>query len=156
MKNPLLFFTRKNLITSVGVLESRFPLPSIIILFITGIFFYMVNVELESIMTLRIVLSLIATFFLSIGVTLLLESGKTQQKIWHIAPLVYGILFYITMNPLTNDWMIDSITYFILHLVGFIALLFFAPYYSGLFYKQEQSVEYTNYFTRTAWILFMS
>ena len=156
MKNPLLFFSRKNLETSVGVLESRFPLPSIIVIVITGIFFYIVNWQPESITTLRIILSLIVTFFLSIGTTLFLESKKTEQKVWHISPLIYGAVFYITMNPLTNEWMLDSITYFILHLVGFIALLFFAPYCANLFYKKEQSFEYTNYFTRTAWILFMS
>jgi hypothetical protein len=60
------------------------------------------------------------------------------------------------MIPLTNEWMIDSIVYFSLHLVGFIALIFFAPYCANLFYRKEESVEYTNYFTRTAWILFMS
>lgn len=60
------------------------------------------------------------------------------------------------MNPLTSGWMIDSITYFILHLVGFIALLFFAPYCANIFYKKDQSVEYTNYFASTAWTLFMS
>jgi hypothetical protein len=81
MKNPLSFFSRKNLETSLGTLESRFPLPSVLIILITGIFFYTVNAEPESITTLRITLSLVVTFFLSIGVTLFFESRKTQQKI---------------------------------------------------------------------------
>jgi hypothetical protein len=157
MKNPFSFLTRKNLETSFGVLMSRFPVASIIVVVLTGFLFYIIHAEPESIVYVRITLSLIVTFFLSIGVSLLLETKKIpRQNLWHAAPVVYGILFYITMIPLTNEWMLDSITYFILHLVGFIGLLFFAPYCRNLFYKKDQSVEYTNYFSRVAWTLLMS
>ena len=157
MQNPLAFFSRKNLETSAGVLQTRFPLPSIIILIITGFLLYLVNTEIESITSLRITLSLIVTFFLSVGVSLFLErKAMSYQRLWYIAPLIYGVLFYMTMNPLTNDWMLDSITYFILHLVGFIGLSFFAPYCMNLFYKKELDIEYANYFTKIAWTLLMS
>lgn len=157
MKNPFSFFTRKNLETSFGVLMSRFPVASIIVLVLTGFLFYIIHAEPESMVYIRIILSLIVTFFLSVGVSLSLEEKKIPyQKIWNVVPVVYGILFYITMIPLTNEWMLDSITYFILHLVGFICLLFFAPYLGNLFYEKKQSIEYTNYFSRVAWALMMS
>lgn len=157
MKNPLAFFSRKNLETSFGIVIDRFPLPGILIALITGFFFYLVNNQPDSPASLRIVFSLIATFFLSVGVSLFLEWKKIAHKqLWHIAPLLYGILFYVTMNPITDDWMIDSVTYFILHLVGFIGFSFFAPYCMNLFYKKEQTIEYTNYFSRMAWACLMS
>ncbi len=157
MKNPLSFLSRKNLETSYDVLRTRFPLASIIVLILTGFLFYVVHAEPGSMVYLRIILSLIVTFFLSIGVSLSLEDKNVSyKKIWNIAPLIYGTLFYISMNSLTNEWMLDSITYFILHLVGFIGFLFFAPYITNLFYDKKQSIEYTNYFTRTAWAILMS
>lgn len=157
MKNPFSFLNRKNLETSLGVLQTRFPIASLIVIILTGFLFYVVNAESDSMILMRIILSMIATFFLSIGVTLAFEGRKiVHQELWQFAPLIYGILFFVTMNPLTNDWMLDSITYFILHLVGFIGLLFFVPYWGNLFYKQEQSAQYTNYFSRVAWTLLMS
>lgn len=89
MKNPLSFLSRKNIEISLGTLQSRFPIPSILLLVIAAMFFYIVNTESESTILLRVVLSLIVTFFLSIGTTLILESQKRQQKLWHIAPIIY-------------------------------------------------------------------
>ena len=148
--------TRRNLETSLGVLETRFPLPSVIAVILTGLFLSMINGESTSTVILRTILSLIVTFFLSIGVTFFAENRKRSQLWWQIIPLVYGALFYITVNPIMDEFPLDSVTYFILHLVGFICLLFFAPYCTRLFYPEKQSVEYTNYFSRTAWTLLMS
>lgn len=157
MKNPLSFFTRKNLETSFGVLENRFPIPSIIAIVTTGFLWYLVNTEAESVLAIRFTLSLIVTFFLSIGVSLFLEGKKIRyQKLWQLAPIAYGVLFFMTIHPLANDWILDSMIYFILHIVGFVGFSFFAPYCLNLFYKKEQSVEYTNYFSRIAWTLLMS
>ena len=41
-------------------------------------------------------------------------------------------------------------------MVGFAALIFFAPYISSLLDGEKTSIEYTNYFTRTAWAILMA
>lgn len=157
MKNPLSFFTRKNLETSVGVLQERFPLPSLIVLVVAGLLFYMVNTESESILLVRTIFSLIVTFALSIGTSLFLESATVKsKKLWHLTPLVYGVLFFVSINPMTHEWIFDSVIFFVLHLVGFLMLLFFAPYVTDIFHKKEQTVEYTNYFSWVAWTLLMT
>lgn len=51
--------------------------------------------------------------------------------------------------------MLESIVYFALHLSGFIAFLFFAPYIDRLF-KNEEDISYTNYFSLVSWNLLMS
>lgn len=157
MKNPLSFLSRKNLEMSLGILGERFPLAACIVVVITGLFLYTVNTESDSVLLLRTVFSLITTFFLSVGLVLASENKDVQHpRIWQYASLVYGGIFFVTINPLSHEWMIDSITYFILHLVGFIGLLFFAPYWKNLFYGEKQSAEYTNYFSHVAWALLMS
>lgn len=157
MKNPLSFLTRQNLEKSIGALQSRFPIASIIVLIMTGLLAYVINTESESTTLIRVILSLVVTFFLSIGVSLFIEGEKQKTSLaWHSLPIIYGIIFFFTINPITNGWMLDSITYFILHLVGFIALLFFAPYCHGILYRRDRGIEYTNYFSRTAWSLFMA
>lgn len=51
---------------------------------------------------------------------------------------------------------VQSVTYFLLHLVGFVSLTFFAPYIARILEGEEGSVEYTNYFSRIAWMFLMS
>jgi hypothetical protein len=51
---------------------------------------------------------------------------------------------------------VQSIIYFLLHLVGFLSFIFFAPYIARILEGTEESMEYTNYFSRIAWVLLMS
>lgn len=156
MKNPFSFLSPKSLKTSSEVLQSRFPLPTIIVLITAALFFYVVNRDSPNIIVTRIILSLITTFFFSIGVTLFTEQKKNANNtLWQIVAVVYGLLFFFSIRHLTDDYILDSGTFFILHLVGFISLLFFAPYIGNL-YTSGKDVEYTNYFTYTAWTLLMS
>ncbi len=50
----------------------------------------------------------------------------------------------------------DDIVLFILHLVGFIAWIFFAPYLLRRSQTEKNVVQYTNYFTQVAWAFLMS
>jgi hypothetical protein len=51
---------------------------------------------------------------------------------------------------------VESVTYFLLHLAGFVSLIFFAPYIARILEGKEGSIEYTNYFSRIAWVFLMS
>jgi hypothetical protein len=119
MKNPFSFLSPKNLESSFSLLQSRFPLPTIIILLLTGCLFYVANAETDSYVMMRIIFTLVVTFFFSIGVTLFSESEKTKTNIlgWQLIPIVYGLMFYVSIRHLTESYMIDSITFSILHLV---------------------------------------
>jgi hypothetical protein len=55
-----------------------------------------------------------------------------------------------------SDISAESVTYFLLHLVGFLSLLFFAPYLMRLFRGETETIEYINYFSRMGWVLLMS
>lgn len=158
MKNPLSFLSPRHLEASWSTLTSRFPIPTIIVAVLTGCLFYVANTDTESYVMMRIIFTLVVTFFFSIGVTLFAESekNKTSSALWQLIPIVYGLMFYVSIRHLTESYMIDSITFSILHLVGFISFLFFAPYLRNLLMHNEQTVEYTNYFTRVAWTLLMS
>jgi hypothetical protein len=54
------------------------------------------------------------------------------------------------------NWDFESTIYLVLHLSGFIACIFIAPYLLPYFQKKESEVGYTNYFSLTSWALFMS
>ncbi len=153
------FFSRKQLEASFGILRSRFLLPTLILVILTGFLFYVVNVDVtpEDLWISRIILSCIVTFFLSTWVILSLESEKKNKlfQLFMILPMVYGIVFYLTVDPST-DWWVESVSYFLLHLTWFVSFLFFAPYITRLHSKESESIEYTNYFSRIAWVFLMS
>lgn len=74
---------------------------------LSGFLFYIVNVDVapEDLWISRVILSCIVTFFLSTGVILSLESEKKNKffQLFQILPIVYGIVFYFTVDP-TTDW----------------------------------------------------
>lgn len=150
-------FSRENLEVSIWKLISRFAFPSILLLFLAWILFYTIDSESESSWIIRSIFALIVTFILSVGVRLFSEAytNSKMRSFLHILPWVYGIIFYFSIDP-TTDWWLESMVYFLLHLAGFISLLFFAPYLHKLFDKEGESIEYTNYFSRIAWTIFMS
>ncbi len=158
MKNPLSFLSPRHLEASWSTLTSRFPIATILVAVLTGCLFYVANADSESYLIMRVVFTLVVTFFFSIGVTLFAESEKTKTNTlaWQLVPILYGIVFFFSIRHLTETYMIDSVTFSILHLVGFISFLFFAPYLRNLMMNNEHTAEYTNHFTRVAWTLLMS
>lgn len=157
MKKFFHFLAPLNIASSWNTLRTRFPLPSVIALVITWLICYQISQDEYSAVIMRVVLSLITTFFLAIGICIYLETtGKKHLAKYQSIAILYGIWFFLTLNPSQNAWMIENMSYFMLHLVGFIAILFFAPYISGTLYRKDRSIEYTNYFTHTAGALAMS
>ncbi len=157
MKNFFSFLSRESFEKSFGVLEWRFPLPTLIILLISGILFFIVNSESTDEMYMRMILTGIVTFFLSTGCILWIETWKKRpiDARFPILPIVYGIFFYFSLWY-SSEWRMESVSYFLLHLTGFLSLLFFAPYITRILQWEEKSIEYTNYFSRVAWMILMS
>ncbi len=162
MKNFLSFFSPKNLGEIAQQLWTRFPISTVLVLVNTGFIWYMVNhpSSLQSDMILRVILTLIVTFFLSVGVAIFGESHSENKYVrWMpILPILYGISFYFSIHSLdTNSgFPNEDFLYFILHLVGFIAWIFFAPYLLRREQTEKDVIQYTNYFTQVAWAFLMS
>jgi len=72
MKNFLSFFSPKNLGDIIQALWMRFPIPAVFVLINTGFIWYQVNSNLgDSALVMRVILTLVVTFFLSTSVALL-------------------------------------------------------------------------------------
>lgn len=162
MKNFLSFFSPKNLGDIAQTLWTRFPIPTVLVLVNAGFAWYQVNnpSSLESDMIFRVMMTLIVTLFLSIGVAIFGESHRDNKYVrWMpVFPILYGISFYISIRYMdTNSgFFSDDIVLFILHLVGFIAWIFFAPYLLRRAQERKDVIQYTNYFTQVAWAFLMS
>jgi hypothetical protein len=157
MKNIFSLLSRAHLESSISTLWKRFPLPTLLVFVMTGIWLYVVNADPTGNFFLNILLSGVVTFFLSVGMTLFTETRK-QNNIIKYLPLLailYGVSFYFTLE-VRESLSLQSVTYFWLHLAGFLALMFFAPYISRILQGEEGSIEYTNYFSRIAWVFLMS
>lgn len=146
----------------------RFPLETVISIALTLFLIFAIYSEKTDAWVVQTILSLIVTFFLSTGMTLFRESldgGKGLKNkntlLLAVLPVIYGIGFYFvsdylgTANP-------ENVAFFLLHLFGFIAILFVAPYLRNIFEKakasklQGISVGYSNYFSLVAWTKLMA
>ncbi len=161
------FFSRENLALALRAIWQRFPQAGLISVLLTlyilykiiGDTIYSVN---EDDAIFRTITSLILTFFLSLGASLYIEQQEKKffDAKFPILPVVYGIVFYFTVELGQNFWL-HGTTYFFLHLVWFVSFAFFLPYVRRLFQKSEQrrevfDIEYTNYFSRVSWTFLMS
>ncbi len=83
MKNFLSFFSPKNLGDIAQTLWMRFPIPTVLVLINTGFAWYQVNhsSSLESDMIFRVMMTLIVTFFLSVGVAIFGESHRNNKYV---------------------------------------------------------------------------
>lgn len=161
MKNFLSFFSPKNLGEIVKTLWTRFPISSVLVLINTGFIWYQVNNDAEdSALIMRAILTLVVTFFLSASIAILGESQKPNKYTrWiPLLPIFYGVGFFFAIRSLDMNSGVfnEPFIYFSLHLVGFIAWIFFAPYVSHLKGREQKDIEYTNYFTQVAWTFCMS
>ncbi len=143
--------------SSLEILRRRFPLPTLVVLLLTWSLLYLITTETESAVVTKIIFTSIVVFFFSMWMNLFLETvgNHRKAKYLNIIPILYGIAFYYTIDPI-GDWWYESFIYFTLHLVGFISFILFSPYLKDLFYGKLSSTEYTNYFSRTAWMFLMS
>jgi hypothetical protein len=66
MKNIFSFFSREHLEESVSIAWRRFPLPTLLVILITGAFLYVVNESPDEMIFARIIFTLIVTFFISV------------------------------------------------------------------------------------------
>jgi hypothetical protein len=162
MKNFLSVFSPKNLGDIVQTLWTRFPIPTVLVLVNVGFAWYQVNnpSSPESDMILRVIMTLVVTFFLSVGVAIFCESHSDNKYVrWMpVLPILYGIGFYFSIRYMdtSSGFFSDNIVLFILHLVGFTAWIFFAPYLLRHEQTEQDVVQYTNYFTQVAWAFLMS
>ncbi|MBP9778988.1 DUF4153 domain-containing protein [Candidatus Gracilibacteria bacterium] len=157
MNNPFSFLSRKNVEASFGILIRRFPLSAIIVTLFSLLLFYFIQSETTDDTVTRAIFSFGITFFFSTGMTLFSEGLKNKKytPLLSIIPILYGIWVYFTIDVGT-DWFFESFVFLLLHLFGFIAFLFFAPYIRPVGESDENEIEYSNYFSLVAWTLLMS
>lgn len=158
MKKSYIASTLQTIYASLRSLLLRFPLPVLIILFLSAVFFYTVNKNntfSENIT--RIILSGIVWCFFAIGVSLFSETkiDKKYKYLSYAAWIIYMPLFYFYVKIGTN-FSIEWFTYFMLHLIGFIGLMYSVPFISSFLHNRDVRIEYSNYFTRVSWMLLMS
>lgn len=105
----------------------------------------------------RMILSGVATFFLSVGVSLHGESHATsrlQGYLLQTFPAVFGVLFYFGFSPnLDNE---RNVVFFLLTFVGIVAYLFFAPFIKKLFAKNSTQETYYTFFYTIATVFLIS
>lgn len=112
----------------------RFPIEALLSILLTGVIVFVIQTDSHDAWIPHAIYSLIVTFFLSVGMTLCQES-KENLRWWRILtgiPLVYGVGFYFVGERL-GDGSSEEPILFILHLVGFLAILMIAPYWKKLF-----------------------
>ncbi|MFZ2256058.1 MAG: hypothetical protein WAW59_01315 [Patescibacteria group bacterium] len=116
------------------VLWKRFPLSVLLILGVSSLWFYVVNVSDTEDWTYRTIITGIVVFFLATAVSLLHEQVKMTRIVslatW-VIPLIFGICFYLAIDGI-YDGDIEAFTYTALSLAGFFASLFVAPFLPGL------------------------
>ena len=157
------FLTREQIETSIGTLKSRFPIPSLIVLVLTGYIWYRIflsdiYIQWEEVRIFTTVTSLILTFFLSLGLTIYREQKELKNTyawvITSLFPLIYGGLYYWSF-AYRASFEVQSATFFLLHMVGFLSCIFFTPFIiKGK--KDSRNIQYSNYFTHVSWTLLMS
>lgn len=157
----LKFLSREHLEKSIGMVQSRFPVPALISLILTIYICYQILADrsgsAHEVQIFTTITTLILTFFLSVGATLWTE-GSREAKWKHLIqvfPITYGIIYYFSFSY-NQSWWLQNMTFFLLHLAGFIACVFFTPFLSRVMRWREYSTEYSNYFSRVSWTMLMS
>ena len=153
-------FKKEELKNKVKRVIHRFPLSSVICAIVTALLFLLIanNFSSETSELIgRIILSCIVVFFLSMGVTIFLESynkNNIYSLLWHVFPLIFWFIFYLSLSIDIDSP--DTITFFILTLFGIISLLFSAPYLKYIKDLKFSASWYYVYFYRISTVMFMS
>jgi hypothetical protein len=126
---------------------------------LAGLGFYLVNTESENEILFRLIMTGVVLFFLSIALLLYVEVAwkdlLKKKLLSYLLVVLYGILFFFTVGQV-DDWSFESFVFFVLHLFGFVASIFFAPYLKRILEKEEGDVVYTNYFMAISWNILMT
>ena len=138
----------------------RFPLPVVLVVVITLIFFLLNNRydrnsgPIADVLS-RSLLPLIVVFFFSIGVSFAVEgTGFSRRKKWlfQLIPLVFGVFLYFLLEGGLDDLRYSEGMSVVISFVGVLAFLFFAPYVTTP--KVKNSLYYQYFYTLVQVFLF--
>ena len=148
-----------NLKNNIKDIIIRFPLWVLLILMVSLLFFIVSNFKINDINELRIlkiIYSLIITFFLSLWVYISAENNNFSNKnIFQLFPIVFWILFYFSFSNNLDD-NFENIIFFILTLSWIISYLFFAPYVKNILKKDTKQSTYYSYFYKISTLFLIS
>ncbi len=168
MKNILANFRLEQIKTDLIHISNRFPVSVSVSILVTLLFLYIVHLWSinDDTTIVKVILSLIVTFFLSVWSTLYSESEwfKNKKKyLLQLFPLIFWICFFFWFSPDLNN--IENVVFFFLSLAWIIWFLFFAPYTKKLLKNKWNKNIYYSYFYRIAtvflkaivlgWVLFI-
>lgn len=159
MQNIIQKLIQMDIRATLSALMKRFPLPVVLVIAVSLLWFYVVNVSDTEDWVYRTIITGIVVFFLATAVSLLHEQVKMTRVVsiatWMI-PVIFGLCFYLAIDGI-YDGDIEPITYTILSLTAFAASLFVAPFLPGLMkWKEENTTHFSNYFTQMSWVVLMS
>jgi len=152
------FFSSAHLAKAKESLIKRFPLPTLVTIVLAIYCWYIIAVDINQESRIFTMIStLILVFFLLVGTRLWRENQRlsVQEWLWYTLPFLYGGLYYWYFYQGNID-DIEHIVFFGLHMVGFVAFLFFVPYLFHQKALQDDTIEYQNYFSRITWTILMS
>lgn len=159
MQNIIQKLIQMDIRATLSGLMKRFPLPVVLLIAVSLLWFYVVNVSDTEDWVYRTIITGVVVFFLATAVSLLHEQVKMTRVVsiatWMI-PVIFGLCFYLAIDGI-YDGDIESITYTALSLTAFAASLFVAPFLPGLMkWKEENTTHFSNYFTQISWVVLMS
>jgi hypothetical protein len=100
MKNPFSLLSPESLLENLRSITNRFPISVVLIVIMSGVWYYIVNESPDDVFFARLLFTLIVTFFISVGLTLFAETRK-EKNIIRFLPLLsilYGVFFYFTFD----------------------------------------------------------
>lgn len=150
MKNLFSIFNFESLKTNLLNIIKRFPVPVIIIIIISFLFFANLHMDItteDSNNIIKIILSLVVTFFLSLWLFIASESlllSISKKYIWQLFVLIFWALFYLGFEYNLDN--VDNIIFFILSLSWIIWFLYFSPFLKKIFILKNFQNIYYSYF----------
>lgn len=159
MQNILEKLIQMDIRATLSALVKRFPLPVVLVMLVSLLWLYVVNIDDNQDWIYRTIITGIVVFFLATAVSLLHEQVKMTRVVsiatW-LAPIIFGACFYLSVDGI-YDGDIEAVTYTALSLAGFFAALFVAPFLPGISQKKsENTTHFSNYFTQISWVVLMS
>jgi hypothetical protein len=153
----------KNIYDTLIDVSKKFPLSVITIITTFISIWFLISLNNISIILennlLKLIISLIAVFFLSSSTVLLLESfhiSKIKNYIFQIFPILFWILFYFSFNNWLDIFYSEEIVYIFLIFIWILSFLFFSPFIKILLDKNYIQDSYYNYFIKIVTIFWMS
>lgn len=160
MKHIFQFLNFANLKEQIQIIISRFPLAILLIFIVSWLFWVILHSDLSNLVEdniIKTILSLIITFFLSIGIAISCENNKISgiKKIFaQFIAIIFWIFFFLSFTPSLDSF--ENIIFFLLSLTGVISYFFFAPYIKKIFSKNVKQSVYYTYFYKISSIFLIS